>query len=324
MLVSILVPIYGVEKYIEQCATTLFEQDYKDIEYVFVNDCTRDRSINILLEVLGRYPERKHFVKIINHEYNKGLASARNTAIANSCGDYVFVVDSDDWIDTSTIAKVVKIASEEESDIVNVGIDVHYPNKKISKVDSFNSKEDNLFSILDKSIYCNIWGRLIKRSLFVDNRIKCIDGANMGEDFCQITKLMYFANKVSYVKEPLYNYNCLNAGGYTLNYSYNHTIQVWNNYDDVYSFFRDKGSVYKEKLDLGFLRLVCDHLRISKDSKDGEKIFVEEKGKLTSQKKLLKYKMKFTDRMLINLSSSRIMVNVYLSVLSFLKTCLKK
>ena len=73
--VSILVPVYGVEQYIEKCARSLFEQTYSDIEYVFVNDCTKDDSIGVLKRVLEKYPQRMQQVRIINHEKNMGLGA---------------------------------------------------------------------------------------------------------------------------------------------------------------------------------------------------------------------------------------------------------
>ena len=79
--VSILVPIYNVEKYIERCAVSLFEQTYENIEYVFVNDCTPDQSIKVLKHVLGRYPQRSSKTKVINHDRNRGVAASRNTAL---------------------------------------------------------------------------------------------------------------------------------------------------------------------------------------------------------------------------------------------------
>lgn len=85
--VSILVPIYGVEKYIEQCAETLFQQSFTDIEYVFVNDCTKDRSVEILQQTIDRFPERKSQVILIQHEHNKGLGGARHTTFAASRTD---------------------------------------------------------------------------------------------------------------------------------------------------------------------------------------------------------------------------------------------
>ena len=81
ILVSILVPIYNVENFIEKCSVSLFEQTYKNIEYVFVNDCSPDHSIEVLEKVAKNYPNRINSIKIINHDVNKGLAGARNTAI---------------------------------------------------------------------------------------------------------------------------------------------------------------------------------------------------------------------------------------------------
>ena len=101
--ISILVPIYGVEHYIERCARSLFEQTYPDIEYVFVDDCSSDQSIAVLEKVMEDYPLRKPHVKIIHHERNKGLSAARNTALEASAGDYVMHVDSDDYIEKTLI-----------------------------------------------------------------------------------------------------------------------------------------------------------------------------------------------------------------------------
>lgn len=76
MKVSILVPVYGVEKYIEKCAVSLFEQSYEDIEYIFVNDCTPDLSIEVLRGTIARYPQRQKQVVIIDHDVNRGLGAA--------------------------------------------------------------------------------------------------------------------------------------------------------------------------------------------------------------------------------------------------------
>lgn len=79
--VSVFVPVYNVELYIERCARSLFEQTYPYLEYVFVNDCTPDRSMQILQKVMEDYPERKNAVKIIHHENNIGIAATRYTFI---------------------------------------------------------------------------------------------------------------------------------------------------------------------------------------------------------------------------------------------------
>ena len=117
-LVSILVPIYKVEKYIERCAISLFEQTYDNIEYIFVDDCLPDNSISILKEVVERYPQRKNKVCILHHEKNRGLSAARNTAINAASGLFISHVDSDDYLDPDAIKLLVEKQLETGADIV--------------------------------------------------------------------------------------------------------------------------------------------------------------------------------------------------------------
>ena len=112
MKVSVLVPVYGVERYIGQCAESLMEQTYKDVEYIFVNDCTRDDSIGRLNQVLERYPERRIQVRIINHEKNMGLGMARQSGLNAATGDAVVNVDSDDYVAREMIEKLVALATK--------------------------------------------------------------------------------------------------------------------------------------------------------------------------------------------------------------------
>lgn len=81
----------------------MFEQTFEDIEYIFVNDCTPDNSIEVLSNVIKRYPNRQPQIRIINHEKNRGLASARNTGIDNANGDFVLHIDSDDYIEPNMV-----------------------------------------------------------------------------------------------------------------------------------------------------------------------------------------------------------------------------
>ena len=119
--VSILVPVYGVERYIENCAVTLFEQTYENIEYVFVNDSTKDRSMEILHEVMERYPLRRDNVHIITHEVNRGLGAARKTALLNATGDFVMHVDSDDSLSLDAVEMLVDKAIQTGADVVDCG-----------------------------------------------------------------------------------------------------------------------------------------------------------------------------------------------------------
>ena len=102
--VSVIVPIYEVEKYIERCVRSLFEQTLDDIEYIFVDDCTKDNSITVLERVIKDYPNRKSQITILHHETNKGLPQARKTGLLSARGDYIAHCDSDDWVDHKLFA----------------------------------------------------------------------------------------------------------------------------------------------------------------------------------------------------------------------------
>ena len=107
-LVSILVPIYKVEKYIERCARSLFEQTYPNLEFLFVDDASPDKSIEILQKVIAQYPKWKGRITIIYHNKNRGLAVARNALVDNCRGEFLFHVDSDDWIAEDAVEKILK------------------------------------------------------------------------------------------------------------------------------------------------------------------------------------------------------------------------
>ena len=91
--VSVIIPVYGVEKYIERCARSLFEQTLNDIEFIFVNDYTPDNSIDILKNTLSKYPNRKYQVRIINQPRNMGAAQARKNGILAATGEFVIQCD---------------------------------------------------------------------------------------------------------------------------------------------------------------------------------------------------------------------------------------
>ena len=116
--VTVIIPVYGVEAYIERCARSLFEQTLDDLEYIFVNDCTKDKSIEILKRVLEDYPKRKCGVKIINNSRNLGLPRTRLVGLNAATGNYVAHCDSDDWVDTSLYESMYSRAITDDADFV--------------------------------------------------------------------------------------------------------------------------------------------------------------------------------------------------------------
>ena len=101
--ITVITPVYKVEKYVEKCCRSLFGQPIKDVEFVFVDDNSPDKSVDIINNVLAEYPHRKEHVKIIRHQINCGVAYARNTGLENASGSYIAFVDSDDYLEDNYI-----------------------------------------------------------------------------------------------------------------------------------------------------------------------------------------------------------------------------
>lgn len=216
ILVSILIPIYNVEKYIERCARSLFCQTYNDIEFVFVDDCSPDNSVAILQNIINEYPERKNNVKIIRHEINKGLSSARNTALKASSGIYIMHVDSDDYIENNTVELAVYSARQNDADMVV--FDMNYIFNNSIKPYHVKIPDDNMV-YLKKIIYRDIspclCGSMYKRKLYIDNNIRAIEGLNYGEDYVTKPRLIFYAKQINYLPLCLYNYVQYNQSSYT-------------------------------------------------------------------------------------------------------------
>ena len=217
-LVSVLVPIYNVEKYIERCARSIFEQAYENLEIIFVNDCTPDNSVGVLRKVLAEYPNRIAQTQIINHEKNLGLAGARLTGLKTSTGKYIQNIDSDDYIDKNMISDMVALAEQENADITICDFMYVYTNKKEHiyvnpPLDPLSCLECVLVGIVHSSV-CN---KLIRRDLFINNRIHQFVGLDLREDFSVLYKLVYYCKRIAYLPKAYYYYR-QNASSMVNNY----------------------------------------------------------------------------------------------------------
>ena len=220
-LVSIIVPIYGVERHIAKCAHSLFSQTYSNVEYVFVNDCTKDGSMKVLAEVMEVYQERQKGCVIVEHDVNKGLASARYTGIRHASGEYVMHVDSDDYLEPEAVEKLVNKALQDEADIVIGGsYSVFQAERVLNTPYPHFDKDTLLLMLLHMRVSPSVWGKLYSSRLYAsDNDTLPLPGVNHGEDFATVPRLVHYAQKVSYVDEPLYNYVQFNTGSYSKNYT---------------------------------------------------------------------------------------------------------
>ena len=116
--VSVIVPVYNAGLFIERCVRSLFEQTLEDIEYIFVDDCSPDNSMDILLNVIEEYPHRKPNVTIMRHEVNTGQSGARKTGMHVAKGEYIIHCDADDWVDVDMYERMYRLAVEKDVEAV--------------------------------------------------------------------------------------------------------------------------------------------------------------------------------------------------------------
>lgn len=207
--VSVIVPIYNVEKYIERCARSLMEQTLDDIEYLFVNDATPDRSMEILNRVIEDYPKRKPQIKIFYHEVNKGLSAARNTGINFATGKYLFFVDSDDEITKDSIETQYSICELHHSDLV-IADNYIVKSGNIQEVKSnltvpVVSGDDVIKSFVEGRWYNVAWNKLVRRDIIIDNNL-CFSEGDKFEDELWSFQLATVATCLVVIHTPTYYY----------------------------------------------------------------------------------------------------------------------
>ena len=252
-LVSCLIPIFKTERYIERCARSLFSQTYSNLEFVFVDDCSPDKSVDVLESVLSDYPARQAQVRIIHHSSNKGLASARNTLVNNAEGQFVCHVDSDDWLEPQAIELLVEQQIKTGADIVSGNAYMH-TDKGIEKLCelAYHDKQEMVLQQFQYSLDHVVWRRLIRRSLYTDNHIQCLNGFDMTEDRYQMALLSYFATSFSRIESFIYNYERRNEGSIMSQYVKKETIlrkqyEYLGNWMGIYRFFNDKERIFHEE-----------------------------------------------------------------------------
>lgn len=214
-IVSILIPVYNVKDFIVRCIDSVAMQTYAGpLECIVVDDCGDDGSIDLAKNYIEMYKGAVSF-RIIRHNRNRGLAAARNTGVASANGEFVFHLDSDDWIEKTAIEQLVELQERTGADIVS-GHALQHENsgEKVLKDPVFSTSKEMLYNSIEMNIGHVIWRRLIRRSLYVDNCIEAVEGVNVGEDYHTLPRLVFYAQKVATLDAIVYHYNCLNPYSY--------------------------------------------------------------------------------------------------------------
>lgn len=201
--VSVIVPVYNVEKYLNRCIDSILNQTFRDFELILVDDGSTDQSGRICDE----YKEKDNRIVVI-HKTNGGLSDARNYGIDRAKGEYITFIDSDDWIKERYIEVLYNNAVKFKVDISAVNLHKEYDDISERSCDItegvFDGKAAMQFLYGDMSIYFNVaWAKLYKISLFEDIRYPV---GKLHEDGFTTYKLLYFSNTVYFSNEDLYNY----------------------------------------------------------------------------------------------------------------------
>ena len=180
-IVSIIIPIYNVEQYVRQCMESVIGQtiDHSLLECIVVNDCTPDRSMDIVNEVVGKYKSEGGVMSItvLNHEQNRGLSASRNTGMKEATGEFIYFVDSDDYLYPDSLKILLNYHQQEpEADLI---MGNHYDElnaTKHHKIDNAETIRYKNLLFIGKTKKISAWNSLVRRKLLVDNNIEFIEG----------------------------------------------------------------------------------------------------------------------------------------------------
>ena len=225
--ISVIVAIYNVEQYIERCAISLLNQTLEDIEYIFIDDCSTDRSMDILLTVLEKFPHRSNSVKIIRNSNNLQIAQTRTIGMKAATGTYVIHCDPDDYVELDFFYETYTAAVNANADIVSTNY--YRESKGVVKEVSVNccssSPKDCIKNMYRNNFIPFLWSHLIKRSLYTDNEIYPFEDVNTGEDLNVLLRIFDKAETICHLDRAFYHY-VQRETSLTQNKDY---LSLWNN-----------------------------------------------------------------------------------------------
>ena len=250
---SIIVPVYGVEKYIDKCLNSLVKQSLKEIEIIVVNDGTKDNSQKIIDKYVKKYPDKiKSYIK-----ENGGQGSARNYGLKKATGEYIGYVDSDDFVEKDMYKKLYNKAKENNYDIVvcgNYNVSEDYQNKNIDAfINNYNTDLENIF--FGKMA---VWNKIYKRDILIKNKLEFKEKV-WYEDLAFTLKAIMNSNTFAFIDEPLYDY-LIREGSTMNNSNVQRNLEILDAFNDILSYIQhNKKEEYFSKIEF----LAIDHIYIS-------------------------------------------------------------
>ena len=245
--VSVIVPVYNVEKYLEKCLTSLVNQTLKDIEIIVVNDGSSDNSQKIIDKYAKKYKNIKSYIK-----NNGGVSDARNYGIKKAKGKYIAFVDGDDYADETMYEKMYKKAESGNFDIVVCDLNYVYEDGSIKRVSSKIEHDTTNIKNVYINMYPCVWNKIYKKTLF-ENDIEFKKGVWF-EDVDFLYKIFPYIKTIGVVKEPLNQY-VQRTGSITKTFD-KRLYDYIDNFNDLIKFYEERNiyNTYKKELEYCYVR----------------------------------------------------------------------
>jgi len=202
--ISVVIPVYNVEKYLRQCLDSVISQTFTDFECICVNDGSTDNSLSILQE----YANKDKRFKVFSKE-NKGISDTRNAGIRLSVGEYITFIDSDDWVENNFLERLYSVAVAEKADIVSCNWKFYFNNEskfetaRVRRLDIINDKDDNAKKLYKGYHGAYVWRKLYKTNIIKDNNI-CFYEGRISEDGPFSGLVCLYINKFVFIYDELY------------------------------------------------------------------------------------------------------------------------
>lgn len=234
IMISVIVPVYNSEKFLEKSLKSLSEQAIDSIEFICVNDGSTDSS----LDILNDFAEMDHRFKIIDQK-NRGVSAARNAALDIASGEYIMFMDSDDWYSKDTCMRALNYIVQYKADIVLYSMKMEYLDDSVIRSafdesvivfenDECRKLQRKCIGLIGKECeniqrldYLSlIYLKIYKHQIIKENHLRFIDLKEIGslEDGIFVMQYMQYVNKAVYINEPLYHYNRFNPDSITTKY----------------------------------------------------------------------------------------------------------
>ena len=263
-MISVIVPVYNTEKYLDRCIQSVLAQTYTDFELLLVDDGSTDSSGAIC----DKYAEKDFRVRVF-HKKNGGSSSARNMGLDNARGEWIAFVDSDDWIDSEMYSEMYALAERESVDAVYCDMVMEYGISKeylsyIGNVNDHRLMYDCLSPIT--VVYFSLCNRLISREVFINNSLRALNGANMWEDVELAVKVRYYATSSFVINKAYYHYNRTNDNSTTRRKMIERVIGQVERVKQIEKFFISQGESQKYKHFISLLKMQakCDLFEFDK------------------------------------------------------------